>query len=164
MTLENYHLDSAPSVVLIQCVEIKHSLWPQPLRYVLNDGDGVTVQHEDGVTAFYEYMPLNIQRGASSDNLDQKLTITVADLGEIVPQLLKTVRAAKTQECPEVIYRQYMSTDLNNPIDVVSQLYVSKSNRDEQGTTFEAGSPSLNVVGTGERYTVEMFPSLRSFM
>lgn len=164
MSLEQAILDSAPAVVLIQCIEIKHSLWSSPLRYVLNDGDGVTVKHEDGVSAFYEYMPLDVRFGSSSDNLDQKLTITIADLGDVVPQLLKTVRAAKTQECPEVIYRQYMSTNLSAPIDMVSQLYVTKSNRDEQGTTFEAGSPSLNVVGTGEQYTVEMFPSLRSFM
>ena len=164
MNLEDYHLDSAPSTVLIQCLEIKHSLWPQPLRYVLNDGDGVTVQHEDGISAFYEYMPLNIQRGTTSDNLDQKLTITVADLGEIVPQLLKKARAAKTVECPEVIYRQYFSTDLETPVDIVSQMFVTSSSRDMQGTTFEASAEKSNVVGTGERATIEMFPSLKGFM
>lgn len=164
MSLEQYHLNSAPSVVLIQCIEIKHSLWPSPLRYVMNHGDGVTVRHEDGVSAFYEYMPLDLKRGNTSDNLDQKLTITVGDLGEVVPQLLKRVRAAKTEECPEVIFRQYFSTNLNSPIEVVSQMYVTNSSRDMQGSTFEAGAQKLNVVGTGERYTVEMFPSLRGFM
>lgn len=164
MSLEQYHLNSSPSVALLQCIEVKHSLWPAPLRYVMNHGDGVTVRHEDGLSAYYEYMPLDVKRGTTSDNLDQKLSITVGDLGEIVPQLLKRVRVAKTDECPEVVFRQYFSTNPNSSVETVKELYVTNSSRDMQGSTFDAEAQRLNVVGTGERYTVEMFPSLRGFM
>jgi len=75
MDLTEYHLDSSPSVVLLECIEIKHSLWSEPLRYVTNHSDGVTVKHEEGETVVYEYMPLQIRRGNTADNLDQTLSI-----------------------------------------------------------------------------------------
>ena len=158
-----FHLDSSPSVVLLECLEVSHSLWPAPLRYVTNHADGITVIHEDGVSAVYEYMPLQINRGAASDDLDQSLNITIGDLGKIVPKLIHLITSADSEEQPKVIYRSYLSSDLSKPVDVVQGLEVETMSQDHQATTFEAVAQRLNSVGTGQIYTVDMFPSLKGF-
>lgn len=163
MDLTEYYLDSSPSIVLLECIEIKHSLWPAPLRYVTNHSDGVTVKHEDGETAVYEYMPLQIRRGNTADNLDQTLSITVGDLGEVVPQLLKIIGDADSEERPQVIYRAYMSSNLESPTHIVDGLEVETMSRDPQATTFDVASQRLNSVGTGRLYTVDEFPGLKGF-
>ena len=163
MSLTEFHLDSSPSVVLLECIEVKHSLWATPLRYVTNHADGVTVKHETGETASYEYMPVQINKGSTSDDLDQSLKITVSDLGEVVPKLLDQVAESGTEEDPEVIYRCYMSTDLENPVNVINGLELGNSSSDANATTFDAAARKLNSTGTGRVYTVEEFPSLRAF-
>ncbi len=163
MDLTEYYLDSSPSVRLLECIEIKHSLWPVSLRYVTNNTYGMTVKHEDGETAVYEYMPLQIRRGNTADNLDQTLSITVGDLGEVVPQLLKIIRDADSEERPQVIYRCYSSSNLDMPIDRQAGLEVETMSRDPQATTFDVASQRLNSVGTGRLYTVDEFPGLKGF-
>lgn len=163
MDLTEYHLDSSPSVVLLECIEIKHSLWPEPLRYVTNNAYGMTVKHEDGETAVYEYMPLQIRRGNTADNLDQTLSITVGDLGEVVPKLLKIIGDADSEERPQVTYRAYMSSNLESPTHIVDGLEVETMSRDPQATTFDAAAQRLNSVGTGRLYTVDEFPGLKGF-
>jgi hypothetical protein len=163
MDLNEYYLDSSPSVKLLECIEIKHSLWPVSLRYVTNNAYGMTVKHEDGETAVYEYMPLQIRRGNTADNLDQTLSITVGDLGEVVPKLLKIIGDADSEERPQVTYRCYSSSNLDMPIDRQSGLEVEGMSRDPQATTFDAAAQRLNSVGTGRLYTVDEFPGLKGF-
>lgn len=163
MSLTEFHLDASPSVVLLECVEIKHSLWSAPLRYVTNHSDGVTVKHENGEAAVYEYMPLQIRRGDTLDNLDQSISITVGDLGEVVPHLIKQIRDADSEERPQVVYRAYMSSNLDMPTDIVDRLEVEGMSRDHQATTFDAAAQRLNSVGTGRLYTVDEFPGLKGF-
>lgn len=161
--LTEFHLNTSPSVAYFECIEIKHSLWPAPLRYVTNCAYGLNVKHEDGVNAYYAFMPLKISKGATSDNLDQKLSITTGDLGQVVPRLLKMIRDADSDENPQVIYRSYMSTNLNKPLEVINGLESEQSSRDHQGVTFEAVAQRLNSTGTGRENSIEMFPSNKGF-
>ncbi|WGO87973.1 DUF1833 family protein [Acinetobacter pittii] len=161
--IKEFHLDSSPSVVLLECIEVKHSLWPNPLRYVTNNANGITVTHEDSTQAVYEYMPLAIQKGKTSDDLDQSINITIGELGQIVPQLIKIILDANSEEKPQVIYRSYLSSDLTAPVDVIYGLEVETMNQDYQACTFEAVAQRLNSVGTGRIYTTDMFPSLKGF-
>lgn len=161
--LNDFYLDSTPSSGLIECVEISHSLWPQPLRYVTNHAFGVTVKHENGVTTAYEFMPLQLQKGASSNDLDRTLSITVSDLGEVVPQLLKIIRDANSIERPRVIMRSYSSANLNAPFSIEDGLEVEDRTSNHEATTFKAATKRANSTGTGMLYTVENFPSLRGF-
>ena len=161
--LTEFHLDSSPAVVLLECIEVKHSLWPSPLRYVTNHADGITVKHENGQSYVYEFMPLQINKGNTSDNLDQSLRITVGDLGQVVPQLVKLIRDANSVERPKVTYRAYMSSNLESPTHIVDGLEVEAMSRDHQATTFDAAAQRLNSVGTGRLYTVDEFPSLKGF-
>ncbi|RXS93955.1 DUF1833 family protein [Acinetobacter junii] len=147
---------------LIECIEIKHNLWSQPLRYVTNVADGVTVT-QDGVKAFYQYAVLKVDRGNVSDDLDQKLSITVGDLGVVIPDLVDLIIESESLERPQVTYRAYSSLDLENPILKVDHLEITNQNNDYQGTTFEAEAEHLNEVGTGLLFTKENFPTLVGF-
>ncbi|AXY60032.1 DUF1833 family protein [Acinetobacter sp. WCHAc010052] len=161
--LNEFYLDASPSAVMLECVEISHSLWSQPLRYVLNHTDGVTVIHENGESAFYTFMPLQIKKGGAANDLDQSISVTVGDLGEHVPSLLKMLEDADSRERPVLIYRAYSSEDLNDPLWVINGLFVDDESSDYQGTTFRAATSKANSNGTGMRYTVDEFPSLKAF-
>lgn len=161
--LIEFHLNSSPSVSYFECIEISHSLWPFPLRYVTNNAYGLYVKHENSDESRYVYMPLKISKGATSDNLDQKISITTGDLGQVVPSLLKIIRDAESDENPKVIYRSYMSTNLDKPLEVINGLEVEQSSRDYQGATFEAAAQRLNNTGTGLENNSDIFPSNKAF-
>lgn len=161
--LDKFHLDASPSAAMLELIEISHPLWPQPLRYVTNHADGVTVKHEDGLVYHYEFMPVQINKGANSDDLDQTLKITVGDLGQVVPQLLKIIREADNFERPSVVYRAYSSNNLDSPLQVVKGYEVEDRSTDHQATTFNAATKRANSTGTGMFYTVDNFPSLKAF-
>lgn len=159
--LEEYLFATQPAY-LIECIEIKHSLWENPLRYVTNMADGVSVGHDSSYFN-YEYVPLQIDKGSSSDDLDQSLSITIGDLGEIVPDLIDQILDAGSTERPQVTYRAYSSLDLSTPILVIDHLEVTDQSSDYQGTTFNAEAPKLNAVGTGLLFTKANFPTLIGF-
>ncbi|MDV2468910.1 hypothetical protein QR674_07925 [Acinetobacter chinensis] len=160
--INEFYLDASPSAAMLECIQISHSLWPQPLRYVLNHTDGVTVKHEDGLAVAYEFMPLQIRRGGAFNDLDQTLDITVNDLGQVVPSLLKIIRNADADECPAVEYRAYSSENLDSPLRVIDGLFVEERSSNEEATTFKAATKRANSNGTGLMYTLDEFPSLRS--
>ncbi|MHA3048649.1 DUF1833 family protein [Acinetobacter sp. ANC 4639] len=159
--LEEYLFATQPAY-LIECIEIKHSLWATPLHYVTNMADGVSVGHDSSYFN-YEYVPLQIDKGSSSDDLDQSLSITIGDLGEIVPDLIDQILDAGSTERPQVTYRAYSSLDLSQPILVIDNLEVTDQSSDYQGTTFNAEAPKLNAVGTGLLFTKANFPTLIGF-
>lgn len=150
------------SAFVVECLEISHSLWPQPIRYVTNVADGVTVT-QDGLQVRYEYAVIKIERGSVSNDLDQKITITVGDLGQVVPELLDLIIAENSLELPKVKYSLFSSNDYENPILQIDHLEVTGQNSDYQGTTFEAEAEHLNEVGTGVNFTKENFPTLVGF-
>ena len=168
--IKDFHLDSVSSVVLLETLEIIHSLWPAPIRIVTNHPDGVAVTLENGQPAIFEFIPLMIQRGNTSDDLDQTLNITVGDLGEIVPPLIQKIRDASSDEKPQVIYRSFafdaasMVLTKQTPIEIIRGLSVAKMNQDYQATTFEAATSGKNSVKTGRTYNFEDYPDLRGLI
>ena len=168
--IKDFHLDSVSSVVLLETLEISHSLWPTPIRIVTNHPDGVAVTLENNQQAFFEFIPLMIQRGNTSDDLDQTLNITVGDLGEIVPPLIQKIRDASSDEKPQVIYRSFafdaasMVLTKQTPVEIIRGLSVAKMNQDYQATTFEAATSGKNSVKTGRTYNFEEYPDLRGLI
>lgn len=168
--IKDFHLDSATSVVLLETLEISHSLWPDPIRIVTNHPDGISVTLENGQPATFDFIPLMIQRGNTSDDLDQTLNITVGDLGEVVPPLIQKIRNASSDEKPQVIYRSFafdaasMVLTKPTPIEIIRGLYVAKMNQDHQATTFESATSGKNSVKTGRTYNFEEYPDLRGLI
>ena len=91
-------------------------------------------------------------------------------MGEIVPPIIKHIRASDSDEYPQVIYRQYaydvtaMSFAKNKPIDVVKGLFIEQMSRDHQATTFDAKTPDKNTVATGRPYSPEEYPDLKALL
>ena len=168
--IKDFHLDSVASVVLLETIEINHSLWSEPIRIVTNHPDGISVTLENDQVAFFEFIPLLIKRGNTSDDLDQTLSITVGDLGEVVPPLIQKIRDASSDEKPQVIYRSFafdaasMILTKQRPIEIIGGMYVAKMNRDYQATTFEAATAGKNSVKTGRTYNFKDFPDLRGLI
>lgn len=146
----------------IESIEIKHSLWANPLRYLVNV-DGTLLLKHNGIYNEYTYAPLKVERGAASTDLDQKVSITVGDLGDIVPDLIDIILDAESLECPTFAYRMYMSTNLDEPILTIDNLQIVDASSNSDGSTFKAEAQKLNATGTGLIFEKSYFPSLIGF-
>jgi hypothetical protein len=161
-----YVLNSSASVVQIELLEIAHPAFSQTYRIVRNVEDGITVTLEGGAVASFDYYPAQIELRSDNDDLDQELSITLGDLGELLPTELDAV-AASTQgfaQKPTLIYRTYRSDDLTQPMVGPLRYEISNLAFTRDGCTFAAKAPSLNLNKTGEIYTFERFPMLRAFL
>ncbi|MBO1529658.1 DUF1833 family protein [Psychrobacter sp. F1192] len=168
--IKDLHLDSSPSIALLETLEVSHSLWSEPIRIVTNHADGVDAMLETGEVVSFEFAPLIINKGMTSDDLDQNLNITLGDLGEIVPPLIKQIRDAASDEFPQVTYRAYafntasMTFAKDKPIDIIKGLNIEQMSRDHQATTFDAKTSDKNTVKTGRPYSLDEYPDLKGLL
>ena len=168
--IKDFHLDSSPSIASLETLEVTHSLWPTPIRIVTNHEDGVEATLETGETVYFEFAPLLINNGTTSDDLDQNLNITLGDLGEIVPPLIKQIRASDSDEYPQVTYRAFafdtssMTFAKDKPVDIKKGLFVEQMSRDHQATTFDAKTPDKNTVKTGRPYSPDYYTDLKGLL
>ncbi|MGH1941398.1 DUF1833 family protein, partial [Acinetobacter baumannii] len=82
---------SSGPVGLLECIEVSHPNWPRVLRYIVNSSDPMDLTHEDGQTFTYSFAPLNITRSNEEENLDQKITAAIGDVGSEIPDLVDLV-------------------------------------------------------------------------
>lgn len=160
-----FFLNSKSSVVQLELIEISHSKFTKTYRVVRNAMQGVTVTLETEAQATFDYYPLRIENNGSRDDLDQSFTITLGDLGEVLPTELDSVASQDGfGEKPRVVYRTYRSDDLTRPLFGPVILEVESFAFNREGSTFTAKAPSLNINKTGELYLLERFPMLRGFL
>lgn len=160
-----FFLNSRSSVVQLELMEISHPNFTKVYRIVRNAVKGITVTLETGATAAFDYYPMRIENNGSKDDLDQSFTITLGDLGEVLPKELDSVASSQGFDVkPAVTYRTYRSDDLSRPLFGPVLLEVESFAFNREGSTFTAKAPSLNINKTGERYKLERFPMLRGFL
>lgn len=163
--LARFFLSSARSVAELELIEITHPSFSKTYRIVRNKFDGVTVLHEDGSVKVYDYYPLRVTRSGVLDDLDSSLNIDLGDLGDIVSAEVDLVRAAGTEATKPVLkYRIYRSDSLSFPLYGPFTYEARSFVFTRQGTSFTAQAPALNVVATGEYYTMDRFVMLRGFL
>lgn len=148
---------------LNECIEISHPNWPSVLRYVVNSTESMILTHEDGQSFEYTYAPVNITRAADEDTLDQELSFTLADVGEVVPELIDLIIHDEVIELPLVSYRAYLIGQNDSPIFVARNLELEGVTRDWKGTRGDSKAPGLNDNGNGEVYSASTDPSLIGF-
>lgn len=148
---------------LLECIEISHSKWPSVLRYVINASMPVTLTHEDGQAFEYTYAPVTISRSADEDTLEQELSFTLGDVGEIVPELIDLIIQDEVIELPLVTYRSYYIGHYDVPAWVVRDLELESVTRDKNGTRGDSKAPGLNDSGNGDVYSPTTMPSMRGF-
>ena len=160
-----FFLNSTGRVVGLDLIELSHSSFSKTWRLVRNATDGITVKHEDSNSYLYTYCPMKVVLGTSRENLDQTISITLGDLGDIIQNELERIEADDSwSERPMMKYRYYSSENLNSPIYGPILLEMNPLTCTFDGSNFEATAPSLNVSRTGEIYTLERFPMLRGFL
>lgn len=151
----SFFLNSHGGVLPLECVEIAHSTFAEPARFVKNDTNGVTAE---GLR--YEYQPMSIKRNNVSNDLEQTLSITLADMDDSF--FKKILLAMETNERPSVVFKLFSDQDLTTPLMTLQKLEIASLSKDHTGlATFEAQAPELNSVKTGRVYTLEDFPLLR---
>lgn len=165
MSYAEFFLNSRSSVVQLELMEISHPNFTKVYRVVRNAVKGITVTLETSASATFDYYPMRIENNGSKDDLDQSLTITLGDLGEVLPKELDSVASADGFSVkPVVTYRTYRSDDLTSPLFGPVILEVESFAFNREGSTFTAKAPSLNINKTGELYKLERFPMLRGFL
>lgn len=160
-----FFLNCPASIVQLELLEISHPNFTQTYYVVRNALAGVTVTHEDSTSHDYVYYPMEIKPNGLTDNLDQKLTITFGDLGEVLPAELDAVNSAGGFTIkPTLKYRTYRSDALSVPLFGPLVLELSNLSFTDKGLSFDAEAPKLNNLTTGELYTIDRFPMLRAFL
>jgi len=160
-----FYLGSRRAVVQLDCFEISHPSFSQVYYIVRNACNGVTVLHEDLVSHDYVYYPLKLQRTGAADDLDSTIQITLGDLGELVSNEIDRVRAANTFSTrPTVKFRQYRSDNLEAPMWGPFIFEAPSFQMSRDGTVFTAQAPQLNVLTTGQTYSMDRFPMMRGFL
>ena len=119
----------------------------------------MTVKHEvAGPDISYEYQPMSIQRSTVTNDLDQKLNLTIADVDdELIKSVVSARLGANWKVRPSVKWRLYRDDDLTAPMVSLQTLEVATLSKDGSGNcTFDAQAPELNSVKTGEIYSLEI--------
>lgn len=166
-TLEEFFLKGRKDVVYVETVEITHPEFSQPLRIVRNVTTGWRAKLYDTAAERSEfvYFPLSLEMGSSKTDLDQSLTITVGDLGEVLPKELERVMENDGMEVkPWLIFRCYASNDPDKVLFGPINLQIDSFNYDERGTSFVANAPNANKARTGEVYSTTRFPFIKSLL
>ena len=160
----SFYLAGDPNEVLIRCIELSHPAWLKTWRIVQNNADGLTVTHEDGTVHDYEYVPLLVEFGTNSDDLDQEITIGVGDLGVDMPLELDRIHDSLIYNTirPRLNYREYILSDLTTPVVTINNLQAEDSEELEEGEVFVFRAERMNLTKTGEVYTLDNTPTLRS--
>lgn len=164
-TYAEFFLKSNSNVIQLELLEISHPNFTKTYRVVRNAIKGVAVTLETGAIEAFEFYPLKIENAGVRDDLDQSITITLGDLGEVLPKELDEITSANGFDVkPIVTYRTYRSDDLTQPMYGPVLLEVTTFTFNREGSNFEAQAPSLNVNKTGELYKMARFPMLRGFL
>jgi hypothetical protein len=157
--MESFFLTKTSAIAKIDCIELYHPDFGY-LRYQAYDDEGITIKYEDELEYSYDFESFEITRGNITSDLDQGFSITFADYKD---DLKSKVNAANHMTPIIFSWRLYRSDDLDSPMFVQRDLYVIRVNSDGTGmVTFEASAEQLNNVKTGDAYTINTYPMLRS--
>lgn len=151
----SFFLNNHGGAVILECLEITHSTFTEPTRFVKNDTNGVIAEGQS-----YEYQPMSIKRNNVSNDLEQQLSITLADMEDhFFKQVINTM---DSNTRPSVVFKLFSDQDLETPLMTMQKLEIASLSKDSAGlATFDAQAPELNSVKTGRIYTLEDFPLLR---
>lgn len=164
-TYSRFFLSGRSDEAELETFTIYHPDFSKVYRIVTNATQGIIAVTEEGDPHAYEHYPAKITPLSIGSHLDQAISITFGDLGEIIPLELDRVAAANGfQTLPTLHYRTWKSTDLTVPLYAAIELEVTAFSFDANGATFQASAPRLNTLATGQIYTYKMFPALRGLI
>lgn len=153
-----FFLDNTADVIPLECIEISHPSFLNSFCYIKNATEGITA---GGIS--YQYQPMSIKRSNVSNDLDQKLSLTIADMQDDLSQAIEKIfEGPYSKVPPRFNYRIFRDDDLSSPMIALQTLEITSMSKDSQGlVTFDAQAPELNTARTGLVYAVEDYPLLR---
>lgn len=156
--LISFYLNASSGVVPLECVEISHPSFPKVFRYVKNDSDGIVAEGQS-----YVYQPMSIKRNNVSNDLEQTLSLTIADMDDELASSVSKIRESSYPNVkPECKFKLFRDDDLSSTMYQIQTLEIPTISKDSTGlVTFDAQAPQLNSVKTGQTYTIEDYPLLR---
>lgn len=161
-----FFFNSPSRIVDLQTFEISHPSFSKTYYVVRNATRGIGLTLENGNKVFFEYYPVEIEAQSDVGDLDFSLKISFGDLGEILPNELDRIKDSNSFGVkPTIRYREYRSDDVGSPMNGPYRLEVKQFSFKDDGATFEAKAPSLNINRTGLVYgTTGKFRTLRGFL
>lgn len=162
----DYFFGAPRRTAAIQTVQISQPSFSQIWRLQARYRDGIWARLEGGELVFFQYAPLLLKPLEDMGTLDFGMSITVGDLGEILPDEIQRARAAGTLRTspPKVVYRAYRSDNFEAPMYGPLTLQARPITRSVEGAQFDATAPQVNVGKTGMLYRTDLFPMLRGFL
>ena len=162
---ERYHLIGNAHDVLLECIEISHPAFSQTYRYVRNHAKGLDVTHEDGTVTHYDYAPIKLQRGQSNEKLSQTITLTIGDLGLIIPKEVDRLYDSPYElEYPLLVCRRYLLSNLQVPFERRKVLKITENNPQKFGAVLKAMQRALNISKSGRTFNLDKWAALRGFL
>lgn len=154
----SFYLNGSGGVVPLECVELSHPSFSKVFRYVKNDMDGISAGGHD-----YVYQPMSIKRNNVTNDLDQTLALTLADMDDEFSQAVAQIHSSAFPRVkPSCVFKVFRDDDLDSPMTQLQTLEVPTVSKDSAGlVTFDAQAPQLNNVRTGRTYSIEDYPLLR---
>lgn len=163
--LTDFFLGSARAAIQLELLSITHPNFSRQYNIVRNNRKGVTVTLETLSVVFFEFMPLKVTNSGARDDLDSGISVSLGDLGELIPKEIERVQAVDGFSIPPLcVYRAYRSDDLSGPLIGPFVFEIRNLSEDQSGATFQAAAPGLNLTKTGEIYRIDRFPMLRGFL
>lgn len=161
--LSEYYLNSRSDVKQLDLIEISHSQFSKVYRIVRNWRAGVTVDlSPDQQDVAFEYYPLQVELEGNKDDLDSSIKVNLGDLGEVVPSEIDRIAEANAwDEKPQMRHWTFQSDNLTQPLSGPFDFEIPAIAFTEEGASFEASAPQLNLTKTGERITLVRFPMQR---
>ena len=162
----DFFFGAPQSAAELQTLEISQPSFTQVWRVQSHYREGLWARLETGDLAYFVYVPMRLKPLEERGNLDFGLTVTLGDLGEILPDEIQRARTAGTlrSDPPTVRYRAYRTDDLEKPMFGPVSLQARQISRNEDGAKFNATAPEANANKTGILYRTDSYPMLLGFL
>ena len=163
---QQFWLSGNPTDVRLECVEVTHPAWSRAYRFVSNyDLGDLVVTHEDGLQYTYQYEPVIVQRSGSDNTITQSVELSIAELGALIPAEIERAEQSEFRnEKPTLSFREYVLSDLTQPIRSILGLKIQGYKQTYQGVGISATAQILAETKTGSTYNLREFPTLRGFL
>ena len=142
-----------------ECIVLAHSLFSKTY-YLVNDTQDLTASLSTGASVLFEAANMAPFRPINSNDLDQQATFTIGDVNNILDDELERIPLDNTENilCD---YYVYHSENLTEPVNYIS-FNVDSVPQKKGVFTVKTGVPDLNIDSTGEIFSFDRFPMLRT--
>lgn len=154
----SFFFNASAAVIPLECIEISHPSFEKTYRFVRNDSNGIIAGGQS-----YVYQPMSISRSTVSNDLEQALAVTLADMSDEFSKSIKKINQSSSARVrPKCTFKVFRNDDLEFPLISRSGLEILSVSKDCKGlATFDAAAPQLNSNRTGIVYSIEDYPLLR---